>query len=583
MHVLQEQFTEYLVQKQADAERLESLAAQVFSNNDGAHPSALRLLEEIKSAAEEARSTASQVKAETDRLIKRSQEEDHVTVTKKSKDDRTPALQEEDGDTLMADGIECVAQQQQQLSSIKERAKYIPMRLTHEERRLLRLLEGALSVSEYTDKVDVLTWRSKTGRIQAQIKDVCAILCGLTVAQNFKRGQQLIVNRDFDDLAEFFQGCFEVGRRYKVMNPEKMRDTYGKLLYLLQDSQDDEIAELLGFRCVSPLRTVHSVLEAGGALKLLSDPLLGVATAEIDARGLSRFEVQKQIKAKEKARDLLARKYKTPSLPEEDLLQCMYSIGDENSYLAFNRDPIDRAISYLQHHFSPDDYSSKETSLAISGGVEGARLSHSHGRQYSFVLQSMTLWREISNDMFKLWTLAEEDLLAAGNRYRLTNTGQGLNRVQAAPRVSKAMHTILARCQSKIGSWVGSSVIHLGDHNVPNALLFIDKYSQVNRILNPVISVIEELPKLCAKDKGVKSYIESLFGSEEACVGEILRDLFRHGFDGSGADNFFDAGSCIDGRLTSAWNWCSKLEKKRYYQVFKLCGFVGFDGDFKGN
>ena len=32
------------------------------------------------------------------------------------------------------------------------------------------------------------------------------------------------------------------------------------------------------------------------------------------------------------------------------------------------------------------------------------------------------------------------------------------------------------------------------------------------------------------------------------------------GAAGSGADNFFDAGSCIDGRLTSAWNWCSKLE-----------------------
>ncbi len=28
------------------------------------------------------------------------------------------------------------------------------------------------------------------------------------------------------------------------------------------------------------------------------------------------------------------------------------------------------------------------------------------------------------------------------------------------------------------------------------------------------------------------------------------------------APDFFDAGSCIDGRLTSAWNWCSKLEKK---------------------
>lgn len=45
--------------------------------------------------------------------------------------------------------------------------------------------------------------------------------------------------------------------------------------------------------------------------------------------------------------------------------------------------------------------------------------------------------------------------------------------------------------------------------------------------------------------------------------------------------NFFDAGSCIDGRLTSAWNWCSNLHKKPYYPLFKLAGFVGFDGDFK--
>lgn len=49
----------------------------------------------------------------------------------------------------------------------------------------------------------------------------------------------------------------------------------------------------------------------------------------------------------------------------------------------------------------------------------------------------------------------------------------------------------------------------------------------------------------------------------------------------AGADNFFDAGSCIDGRLTSAWNWCTKLEKKHYFHIFRLAGFVGFDGDFK--
>lgn len=76
--------------------------------------------------------------------------------------------------------------------SFLERSRYIPLRLQPDERRLLRLLEAALSVSEYTDKVDVINWKSKTARIHAQIKDICAILSGLVVAQNYKKGQQLV-------------------------------------------------------------------------------------------------------------------------------------------------------------------------------------------------------------------------------------------------------------------------------------------------------------------------------------------------------------------------------------------------------
>ena len=38
--------------------------------------------------------------------------------------------------------------------------------------------------------------------------------------------------------------------------------------------------------------------------------------------------------------------------------------------------------------------------------------------------------------------------------HRLTNTGQGLNRVQPADNVGRAMRQILARCQQQIGGWV---------------------------------------------------------------------------------------------------------------------------------
>ena len=90
-----------------------------------------------------------------------------------------------------------------------------------------------------------------------------------------------------------------------------------------------------------------------------------------------------------------------------------------------------------------------------------------------FVMQSLTLWREIANDMFRLWYLAEDDLLRSGNEYEQRDTGQGLQRVQNAPRTSRAMHQLLHSTQQRSGNWVGSSLIHLGDSNVPNALMFI--------------------------------------------------------------------------------------------------------------
>jgi hypothetical protein len=41
--------------------------------------------------------------------------------------------------------------------------------------------------------------------------------------------------------AAHLQDVFEIGRRYKIMNPEKMRSEFGKLMYMLMDSADTHV------------------------------------------------------------------------------------------------------------------------------------------------------------------------------------------------------------------------------------------------------------------------------------------------------------------------------------------------------
>ncbi|KAJ1795461.1 hypothetical protein LPJ59_004330 [Coemansia sp. RSA 2399] len=470
---------------------------------------------------------------------------------------------------------------------IKERAKYIPLRLTLRERKYLRLLEAALNVSEYTDKIDVLMYSNKSKRMVAQIKELCAILSGLVLSTDYKAGQALFETRQFAENGEFYEKMFEIGRRHKIMNPEKMRNEYGKLMYMLQDAQSAEIKGMLGFSAVSPIKTVYSVLESLGVEYVLDDEMVAVATKEIASHGKTRAQVQLEVKQKERAVEYLCKAYATTECPAEVIRQCLYSIGDNHAYLRFNRDPCDRMLSYLTTLFAASGAESDSLSLAILYGRNGARLSHSHESQFYYVQQTLTLWREILHDMFMLWHQADSDLLSPRNTYRLKDTGQGLNRVQACPRVSKTVHGVLHRTQKAVTRWVGSSMIHLGDRNVPNALMFIDKYNQVASILNPVVRALEYLEALEQKSHGSQtgrtiSYIESIYGSVQDAKKHILADFFRSAFDGSGADNFFDAGSCIDGRLTSAWNWCSSIEKKTYFNIFLLSGFVGFNGGPEG-
>jgi len=288
---------------------------------------------------------------------------------------------------------------------------------------------------------------------------------------------------------------------------------------------------------------------------------------------MDRHKVQELTVAKKEARARIIDRYKSDSFIKEEIHTVIESLTDSNAYILANRYPVDRIIYYLKKYFSPDA-EEKEFSLSIYYRVDGSCLSHSHSVQYTFVYQSLLLWREIQHEMFLLWNCADLDLLAKRG-YNLEDTGQGLQRVQSAPYVGDAMHRILNRVQNRLNSWVGLSVVHLGDRDVPNALVFIDKYTQVPRILSPIVHIIERIGQLI-KDPLCGQFIEEA-GGVEYLRKKILCDYFKHGFDGSGDDG----GSCIDGRLTSSWNWTSKIEKKDYYPIFLLCGFSGFDGSFK--
>ena len=123
------------------------------------------------------------------------------------------------------------------------------------------------------------------------------------------------------------------------------------------------------------------------------------------------------------------------------------------------------------------------------------------------------------------------------------------------------MHQLLYQTQQRAGGWVGSSLIHLGDSNVPNALMFIDKYSQVEHILHPILGTLRALDEL-HKTGPTGKWIDLAFGGVQALRVTILQDFFRGAFDGSGADNFLDAEAAK--HLSEALKTNSTLQTLRY-------------------
>jgi hypothetical protein len=240
-----------------------------------------------------------------------------------------------------------------------DRCKFIPMRLTEDERRLLNVLENALEVCEYTDTVDVTyshTGKSKQSRIIASLIDVLSIACGLLMANNLTKGETLLSEKSLNDNVPLFAEIFEIGRRYKIMNPGKMRSTYGKLMWILMDTESYSIKtqmkvsitlfvlslisisflslSLFHFHSLSPhyplffqlnfinpIQTVGLFLKSRGGRDLLNDPLLAEATCAVnDQLGeKSKRDLKAEALHKKTACSELIKRYTSPELSEVDL------------------------------------------------------------------------------------------------------------------------------------------------------------------------------------------------------------------------------------------------------------------------
>jgi hypothetical protein len=123
--------------------------------------------------------------------------------------------------------------------------------------------------------------------IKHELVEMLSFISGLFVASYAKEGHKLVVDQEFevtsahplfDSMQQnevFFQKVFEIGRRYKIMNPEKMRSTYGKLMFMMMDAMKPNLVDMSVY---APISCVHSFLEAKDGLELLEDENIGLAT-----------------------------------------------------------------------------------------------------------------------------------------------------------------------------------------------------------------------------------------------------------------------------------------------------------------
>jgi Protein of unknown function (DUF2009) len=151
----------------------------------------------------------------------------------------------------------------------------------------------------------------------------------------------------------------------------------------------------------------------------------------------SKEELQEELEIKSSNTQKIIKRYTSAIFSEQDIQRILDSISDQEAYLSFNVLPVEKAIQVLKETFNPqrpeEHYSlelkAKPRKDFLSFGGFSSRyinnsacLSHNHATQYTFVLQSLTLWKEIMWNLPKLWLYADQDLIGEQVFLSLTNS-----------------------------------------------------------------------------------------------------------------------------------------------------------------
>ena len=107
--------------------------------------------------------------------------------------------------------------------------------------------------------------------------------------------------------------------------------------------------------CPLPLQTVGVFLKDRDLTDLLTDPMLADATCAIDdARGdKTKAEVANELARKTDATREVLRRYTSDRMPAADIQRVLDSISDNQAYLSFNVEPVQRALDILTASFNP--------------------------------------------------------------------------------------------------------------------------------------------------------------------------------------------------------------------------------------